>query len=430
MTAHLYDPLDSKYFDSVEARAERDRTFQTCSDCRICIRSCESFKSLFRLIDERDGATDVRVLTDDQHRHVVDTCYQCKLCFVVCPYTPGNEQTWVVDFPRLMLRSLAIQGREGKVPRSARLLARTDLQGETATKVAPLANTVMKWRPARLVMEKATGIAAARLVPSYARQRFSTWFRNRTTRHGAAADGESTVALFATCLVEYQATEVGQDLVGVFEHNGIRCELPPGQRCCGMPWLDAEDVKNFEEQARRNVEVLAPAVRACADVVVPQPTCAYVLKQELPDFLATDDARLVAEHTFDAAEYLMERHADGTLVTEFPGTTYDSITWHAACHYRAQLMGPRSRELMELTGARVRAVERCSAIDGTWGLRAENVEIAKRTARPLMDAIKNSRAPVVAGDCHLANTAIREETGKVPVHPVQVLARAYGLPEP
>ena len=126
----------------------------------------------------------------------------------------------------------------------------------------------------------------------------------------------------------------------------------------------------------------------------------------------------------------MERHADGTLVTEFPGTTYDSITWHAACHYRAQLMGPRSRELMELTGARVRAVERCSAIDGTWGLRAENVEIAKRTARPLMDAIKNSRTPVVAGDCHLANTAIREETGKVPVHPVQVRARAYGLPEP
>ncbi|TMK66956.1 MAG: hypothetical protein E6G60_01790 [Actinobacteria bacterium] len=410
MTAHLYDPLDSKYFDSVEARAERDRTFQTCSDCRICIRSCESFKSLFRMIDERDGATDVRVLTDDQHRHVVDTCYQCKLCFVVCPYTPGNEQTWVVDFPRLMLRSLAIQGREGKVPRSARLLARTDLQGETATKVAPLANTVMKWRPARLVMEKATGIAAARLVPSYARQRFSTWFRNRTTRHGAAADGESTVALFATCLVEYQATEVGQDLVGVFEHNGIRCELPPGQRCCGMPWLDAEDVKNFEEQARRNVEVLAPAVRACADVVVPQPTCAYVLPSTLRSTSWSGTPTASSSPGFRARRTTRSRGTRRVTTAPSSWGRGAASSWSS----RGRGCGPWS----------------ASAIDGTWGLRAENVEIAKRTARPLMDAIKNSRAPVVAGDCHLANTAIREETGKVPVHPVQVLARAYGLPEP
>ena len=44
-----------------------------------------------------------------------------------------------------------------------------------------------------------------------------------------------------------------------------------------------------------------------------------------------------------------------------------------------------------------------------------------------MDAIKNSRAPVVAGDCHLANTAIKEATAKTPSHPMQVLARAYGL---
>ena len=55
---------------------------------------------------------------------------------------------------------------------------------------------------------------------------------------------------------------------------------------------------------------LAPAVQDGPRVVVPQPTCAYVLKQEYPDFLGTDDARLVAEHTFDVAEYLMARHRE------------------------------------------------------------------------------------------------------------------------
>ena len=82
---------------------------------------------------------------------------------------------------------------------------------------------------------------------------------------------------------------------------------------------------------------------------------------------------------------------------------------------------------MGLTGAKVTMVERCSAIDGTWGLRAENVELARRVARPLMEKVRDSDAELVTGDCQLANVAIDEGTGKRPVHPLQVLARAYGL---
>jgi len=137
----------------------------------------------------------------------------------------------------------------------------------------------------------------------------------------------------------------------------------------------------------------------------------------------------VAAQTRDVAEHLMEEHTRAPLADDYTGETYGSITWHAACHYRAQQMGPKSKDLMELTGARVAVVERCSAIDGTWGLRAENVEMARAIAKPLMDAVRDAVTDLVAGDCHLANTAIAEETAKVPVHPVQVLARAYGLEE-
>ena len=93
-------------------------------------------------------------------------------------------------------------------------------------------------------------------------------------------------------------------------------------------------------------------MKAGHDIVVPQPTCAYVLKKEYPDFLGTDDAKLVGEHTFDTSEYLLARHREAPLDTEFDGTTYDTILWQAACHYRAQQIGPKSKQLMELTGAR------------------------------------------------------------------------------
>jgi glycerol-3-phosphate dehydrogenase subunit C len=423
----LYDPLDSSYLDPGAARAERDRTFHICSDCRICVKLCPSFKSLFRMVDEQGGNEVAHDLSAAQHEQVVDECYQCKLCYVICPYTPDQEQEWVIDFPRLMLRSLAIQAKDGKVDRSASLLARTDLQGTVASRLAPVVNRVNRVGIVRTAIEKTTGISKVRMLPTYARERFSRWFRRRgRITHGGP---RGTVAVFPTCMVEYQEPAIGKALVGVYEHNGFACELPEGQVCCGMPWLDAGNVDKFREHAEKNVAALLPSVRAGLPVVVPQPTCAYVLKNEYPDFLGTDDAWLVAKNTYDASEYLVARHRDDPLDTDFPGTTYETITWQAACHYRAQHIGPKSRDLMALTGAKVHMVERCSAIDGTWGLRSENVEMSKRVAKPLMEAVTKSEAQLIAGDCHLANTAIHEGTGKRPVHPLQVLARAYGVEE-
>jgi len=423
----LYDPLDPKYFDPAEARAERDRTFHVCSDCRVCVKLCPSFKDLFGMIDDRGGTERVAELDPDEHRRVVDECFQCKLCYVICPYTPDQQQGWVIDFPRLMLRSLAVQARNKETSRGARLLARTDLQGKVATALAPIVNKSTSIGVVRGMMEKTTGIARVRLLPTYSRVRFSKWFRQRASR---LTNGErGSVAVFPTCLVEYQEPAIGKALTGVYERNGIACEVPEGQVCCGMPWLDAGDVEKFENQARKNVAALLPAVEAGLDVVVPQPTCAYVIRNEYPDFLGTVGARKVAEHTYDASEFLMARHREHPLDQSFDGITYDTILWQASCHYRAQQIGPKSRDLMALTGAKVTTVERCSAIDGTWGLRAENVEMARRVAKPLMEKVSESTAAVVAGDCHLSNTAIAQDAGKRPLHPLQVLARAYGLPE-
>ena len=163
--------------------------------------------------------------------------------------------------------------------------------------------------------------------------------------------------------------------------------------------------------------------------MVPQPTCGYILKKDYIDYVGGEDAQLVAAHTFDAAEYLMNLHrGDGTsLDTNFGGTVPATITYHAPCHLRAQNIGFKSRDLMKLTGAKIKVIQQCSGIDGMWGLRAENAELSVPIAVKLADAIRSADGDVVAGDCHLANTAINEQTGNAPVHPLQVVARAYGI---
>jgi Fe-S oxidoreductase len=180
----------------------------------------------------------------------------------------------------------------------------------------------------------------------------------------------------------------------------------------------------------KNVQALAARVRAGDDIVVPQPTCSYVLKKDYVTYVGGPDAELVSAHTYDSSEYLMKVHkAEGTsLDTEFTGTVPETVTYHTPCHLRAQNIGLKSRDLMKLTGTKITLVQQCSGIDGMWGLRAENLELSKQVGDKLGEQIRSAGGDVVAGDCHLANGVIVEETGRTAVHPIQVVARAYGIP--
>jgi Fe-S oxidoreductase len=432
-----YDPTDPKYFDPTALRAEVDRVFDLCHGCRLCFNLCPSFHTLFDFIDARDG--DVAGLSDAEHDQVVDECYQCKLCYLKCPYVPPHE--WELDFPRLMMRVHATRKRQG-VPVRERVtdqfLARTDALGRVSVATAPVVNwatgTPGSWP--RKVMEKTVGLAAQRLLPPYAKQRFTTWVKRRRQPDPSTATA-GTAAVFPTCFVEYMDPDIGRDIVRVLEHNGVGCTLPEGTRCCGAPWLHSGNVAEFEKAATRNVAALAAEVRAGRDVVVAQPTCAYVIKKDYPIYARGPDADLVAAHTFDPAEYLMARHrrADDPLVLrdQFPGrddgTVPDQVTYHVACHLQAQQAGLKGRDLLKVAGVTCTLVQRCSGIDGTWGYRAENYELARKVAVPLARELEAAGHDIVCGDCHLANGAILQETGTKPRHPLQLMARAYGLPE-
>ncbi len=427
-----YDPKHPQYLDEADVRGEMTRVYDLCHGCQLCSNLCTSFPTLFEFIDRHDDH-DAGRLTPAQQDQVVDQCFQCKLCYINCPYIPGVHE-WAIDFPRLMLRADAMRYDTGQVSMRHRatttFMGHTDLLGKVATIAAPLANKVVNAGSGSLVrkvVEKTTGVSSVRLLPPYARQRFTTWFNRRPKLRINKRQGR--VAVFPTCLVEYQQPDIGHDLVKVYERNGIECRLTEGAGCCGAPYLHSGDLDQFNKVAAKNVAALAKSVRKGLDIVVPQPTCGYILKNDYVDYVGGPDAELVASHTYDAAEYLMKVHkAEGTaLDIDFTGDIPDTVTYHVPCHLKAQNIGLKSRDLIKLTGAKVKLVQQCSGIDGMWGLRAENTDISIPIAKKLGDEIRRANGDVVAGDCHLANTAIVEQTGESPLHPLQLIARAYGI---
>ena len=429
-----YDPHHPKYLDDADVRDELTRVYDLCHGCRLCFKFCSAFPTLFAAIDQHDDQDSAK-LTRAEQDQVVDECFQCKLCDINCPYTPAKGHEWALDFPRLMLRADAMRHATDQVPLRKRVttnvMAHTDLVGKIATTTSTVANATIA-KPGsvmRRAIEATTGVSSQRLLPPFARTRFSTWFKRRPKVRLEKRQGK--VALFPTCLVEYQAPAIGQDLVKVYERNGIECTITDGVGCCGAPYLHSGDLDSFTKAATKNVAGLAAFVRAGNDIVVPQPTCSYILKKDYPEYVGGPDAQLVSEHTFDAAEYLIRLHkAEGTsLDTEFTGDVPESVSYHTPCHLRAQNIGLKSRDLMKLTGTTVKLVQQCSGIDGMWGLKADNVELSLPIGRKLAAAITESNGEAVAGDCHLANGVIVEQTGRVPVHPIQLVARAYGIAE-
>ena len=427
-----YDPTHPKYFDEPDLREEMNRVYDLCHGCRLCFKYCTSFPTRFEIVDSKHDQQ-VHPMTPVEQDKVVQECFQCKLCDINCPYTPGQNHEWQLDFPRLMLRANAIKKRQGGRKLADQVFGRADLVGTMSSLAAPIANKVIGKpnTPVRKALAKTLGVSSKRLLPPYAKTRFSTWFKRRSV--ALPATRQAKVAVFPTCLVEYQNPQIGKDLVGVYERNSIECTLPTGMGCCGAPWLHSGDFENFRAQARKNIGPLSRAVKAGFDIVVPQPTCGYVLKKDYTAYFKGEpelaDAELISAHTYDSSEYLWRLHkADGTsLDLEFHGEIPATTSYHVACHLQAQQIGLKSRDLMKLTGTKLTLVNQCSGIDGTWGYREANYDIAKKVAKPLGEAIQRANAEVVTGDCHLANGAITEETGAVPMHPLSFLARAYGI---
>lgn len=313
-----YDPFHPKYFDESDLREELTRVYDLCHGCRLCFKFCPSFPTLFAFVDDIPDQ-DTAKMTPAQQDQVVDECFNCKLCYINCPYIPGQSE-WELDFPRLMLRAKQVLHRERK--RSVRtkvtdkVLGSTDLIGKANSLAAPLANKVITKPESapRKLMEKAVGISSKRVLAPYAKQRFSTWFDKRDTPE-LERDEQSRAVLFPTCMVEYQDTHIGKAMVEVYERNGVNCSLPDGQNCCGAPFLHQGNVDNFRKLAEKNISVLADAIRAAdaesgteSVVVVPQPTCGFVLKQDYVDYVGGPDAELVAARTRDACEHLVDLH--------------------------------------------------------------------------------------------------------------------------
>jgi glycerol-3-phosphate dehydrogenase subunit C len=422
-------PNDPRYFDAADLTAELKRVFQICHECRMCVGYCGTFPALLAAVDrdiESGRAEGAEKLGAEDFARASDLCWQCKLCYIKCPYTADEGAAELVDFPRLMAREKAFRARRQGVPLVDRILGEPGVIGRLGAGVmAPVANFVNRNRLLRKVAEKVTGVSAEFPLPALERQPFPAWLDRHEPAPGAGSAGE--VVMFSTCYGDYNQSSVPRAAVRVLEHHGYRVVRPRGEVCCGMPNLDGGDIESMQTKVRANVAALLPHVRAGKTVVVPAPTCSYTIRKEWPVYVQGADVAAVAGATVDLMQFLDGLRRAKTLRTDF-AKGLGVVAYHAACHLRAQKIAfPGMRILSLLPDTDVRLVERCSAVDGTWGMKAAYYEMGRKYAQKLVSGIADEEPALVVTDCSLSALRIDKETKTRVLHPVEALAEAYGL---
>jgi len=429
-TRHPIEWKTEEFWDESSLFSELERVFDICQGCRRCVSLCDSFPTLFDLVDE-SKTMEVDGVEKSDYYKVVDQCYMCDLCYMTkCPYVPPHE--WNVDFPHLMLRAKAQRFKNEGASLRDTIMTSTDAVGKLAT--IPLVditvNAANKTPLFRNALEKTLGIHKEAPLPEYHSKTLRKTFKANKVTPKPAGKTTGKVALYATCYGNYNVPELGSDFSKVFEHNGIHLDIVPKEACCGMPKLELGDLDAVNKLKEQNIPVLARMVDQGYDLIAPVPSCVLMYKQELPLMFPDDeDVIKVKNAFFDPFEYLFLRHKAGELNTEFK-TSLGDVSWQVACHLRVQNIGYKTRDVLQLVpDTTVHAIERCSGHDGTYAVKKETREKSLKIAKPVVRQVDQKEPDHFTSDCPMAGTHIANLTDKVsePEHPMTLLRIAYGI---
>jgi len=431
-TRHALDWQNPAFYDEAALFHEMERVFDICHGCRRCVSLCQSFPTLFDLVDD-SPTLEVDGVKKEDFWKVVEHCYLCDLCYMTkCPYVPPHE--WNLDFPHLMLRAKAWHYKNRDTKLRDKVLTSTDAVGSFAgiPVVAQTINAVNKVKPARKALEAVAGIHSEAWLPEFNSRPLRSRLQRLPNDTAGTPAGRTTgkVALFATCYMNRNEPGPGEDLVAVFEHNGIPVTLAEKERCCGMPKLELGDLESVRAAKEVNIPVLAKLVDAGWDLTALIPSCVLMFKQEMPLMFPDDPDVLKVKNAFyDPFEYLMLRHKEGQLKTDFQ-TGLGKVAYHAACHQRVQNIGPKTKEMLALIpGTEVDAIERCSGHDGTYAVKEEFHSYAMKIVKPVVNRVNQANPDHYGSDCAMAghHIAHARADGTAPEHPITLIRKAYGL---
>lgn len=406
-------------------------TADHCIKCNICTQACpvaavtDLFPGPKTVGPQAQRFRDPDLASPDLS---LDLCSSCGICTLVCPHG--------VRVMEINTQAKAKKVQEQPFNLRNWILGRNAWWGLLGTPFAPILNWTFAFKPFRFMLEKVMGMSQRAPFPKWAGYTFRGWFKKRVASKPQPA-GAPTIVYYHGCSTNTYEPRIGKLAVKVLEHNGFRV-IVPDQACCGLPMQSNGDFEAARRFGRKNVNSLVDYAREGIPVVGTSGSCIMALKSDYEHILDMHDTATkdLAAGLYDMSEFLWTLHQQGRLRTDFmpaDNTMKQArIPYHAPCQLKAHGMGRPALDVLDLIpGMRAYEVDAdCCGIAGTYGYKVEKRQIAEDVGAHLFSRLRDAKAkgaPFAVCDTETCRWHMAGMTDMQVVHPIEVIARAYGI---
>jgi FAD/FMN-containing dehydrogenase/Fe-S oxidoreductase len=355
----------------------------------------------------------------------LDLCLACKACRSDCPVA--------VDMATYKAEFLSRYWKGRLRPGSAYAFGLIPWWARAASLAPRLANLFTQTPGLSALVRAAAGIAPQRKIPAFARQTFRSWFDGRPSLRdsrsrsdsGFPIPGSRSVLLFPDTFHNFFRPETARAGVEVLEAAGFRVAIPRSTLCCGRPLYDYGMLGLARRFLRQVLEGLREEIRAGLPVVVLEPSCAAVFRDELPGLFPDDEeAAKLSRQTRLLSEFLREQAPRWSP----PPMAGDAIL-QRHCHERAVMPAAGEEEILVRMGLRLAPLDpTCCGMAGAFGFERGHYDLSIRCGeRVLLPEVR--RAPpgtLIIADGFSCREQIRQAGGRDALHLAEVLRSALG----
>ena len=344
----------------------------------------------------------------EEVKESLDLCLSCKACKSECP-TNVDIATYRAEF-------LYHYYETRRRPLAAYAFGLIDTWAALGANTPRLANLLLKTPGVTPLVKQVLGLAPQREMPQLASKSFARWAKSMKVpapgeRSGA---GKPEVILWADTFNNYFHPTTSRAALHVLQAAGRHVTVPAARLCCGRPLYDFGMLDRAKRYLQQVMDYLGPQIDAGVPIVVLEPSCASVFRDELRGlFPPGGRAERLRKQTFLLSEYL-ERYAP-----EFRPRLERSVLLHGHCHHKALMKMTDEESVLRKMGATVTSPDAgCCGMAGPFGFDAEKYDLSMAIGeRVLLPAVRKTPADaLIVSDGFSCREQITQATGRRPLH--------------
>jgi FAD/FMN-containing dehydrogenase/Fe-S oxidoreductase len=422
---HFHYPDDGGSFASAAERCiglgecRKHDTGAMCPSYMVTLEEKHSTRGRARMLFEALQGEIVKDGWNDEHvKEALDLCLSCKACKSECP-TNVDMATYKSEF-------LSHYFEKKSRPLHMYAFGMIDRWAEIGAIAPGLANFFSQAPGFRQVLQGILHLAPQRRVPSFAASTFQEWAcRNEVPGIAGAISSSSAahrgeVILWADTFNNYFHPGTGQAAAEVLQAAGFAVRVPQSHLCCGRPLYDFGLLDKAKEYLQHVMTSLRAPIDAGTPIVVLEPSCASVFRDELRNLFPADArATRLREQTFLLSEFL-ERKAPGYQ----PPSLQRKVLLHGHCHHKAVMKMGDEESLLKKMGVELHSPDAgCCGMAGPFGFEKDKYEVSRAVGeRVLMPAVRETPADtLIVSDGFSCREQILHATGRRALHLAELL---------